>query len=77
MEVHTEEAALGVCVAAEHLHVVLELVLQVLQQAANESRCLFAERLHLGGAGFPVLVSAFPAEGDKRRNTAGRTNDTA
>lgn len=47
-----------------HLHIVLELVFQVLQQVANEPRGLFSERLHLSGTGILVLVSVFPAEGE-------------
>lgn len=58
----------SLCVAAVHLHFVFELVLQLLQQVANEPRRLFSERLHLSGTGILVLVSEFPAEGDMSGN---------
>lgn len=58
----------SLCAAAVHLHFVFELVLQLLQQVANEPRRLFSERLHLSGTGILVLVSEFPAEGDMSGN---------
>lgn len=61
----------SLCAAAVHLHFVFKLVLQLLQQVANEPRRLFSERLHLSGTGILVLVSEFPAEGDMSGN-----NDT-
>lgn len=62
----------SLCVAAVHLHFVFELLLQVLQQVANEPRRLFSERLHLSGTGILVLVSEFPAEGDISGNNSKR-----
>lgn len=58
----------SLCAAAVHLHFVFELVLQLLQQVANEPRRLCSERLHLSGTGILVLVSEFPAEGDMSGN---------
>lgn len=62
--------------AAVHLHIFCELLLQVLQQVAHEPRRLSPEGLHLSGAGILVLVSVFPADGDTSGNMSERERKT-